>query len=76
MTLRLTAFLALVLLSGCATVGAPQLVDPQNRDYSQKVIDQRRCLVVTSYFHGVANYDTDYYYACMDKKGYKLEAAK
>ncbi len=63
------------VLSGCVTTPdrSPQLVDTQNRDYSTRVIDMRRCLIPISYFGDSITYDMTYYYACMDKKGYVLE---
>ena len=62
--------LILILTAGCSTVSS-RLVDTNNGTDSQHVIDDREC---TKYHwdNGFKYSDTEYYYACMNKRGYKL----
>jgi predicted Abi (CAAX) family protease len=59
------------LFSACATTEY-QLRDTKNRTPSEHIIDDRECS--RYHYQGSSKFlDREYYYACMDLKGYKLE---
>jgi hypothetical protein len=68
MTMKLTLFLITVcILSGCATASRPtyDLVMADGKSESDFVIDYHQC--------GYGVIDDDYYFACMQKKGYTVK---
>lgn len=69
-----TLILIVLMATGCATTSY-QLTDTKDRNQAQHVIDDREC---SKYHYDAGNrfLDTQYYYACMEVKGYKLEAQK
>ncbi len=72
--LRGMVVLALFLTTACAMLPSDypetkSFYDPQKRDHSTIVVDQARCGAI----NGAVERDiSDYYFACMDKKGYKF----
>lgn len=70
--------LLFLALTACSTTSTRyDLTDPQGRAESRVVLDKRDCSKYSYMFHGnntVKILDQEFYYACMQEKGYGFQA--